>query len=106
MKALTKATYKGRESSWAVFALDHGYELRIGLLETDIGRVVLRRPDGYRLDRGWSIAPGGLEPDYAGRARDDLSGFALPDAAVREADGIVMLSTPGGLSARVRLDPE
>jgi alpha-glucosidase len=105
MKALTKATYKGRESSWAVFALDHGYELRIGLLETDIGRVVLRRPDGYRLDRGWSIAPGGLEPDYAGRARDDLSGFALPDAEVREADGIVMLSTPGGLSARVRLDP-
>ena len=51
------------------------------------------------------VAPGGLEPDYAGRARDDLSGFALPDAAVREADGIVMLSTPGGLSARVRLDP-
>jgi alpha-glucosidase len=105
MKALTKAGYRGRESTWAVFDLEHGHELRIGLLEADIGRVVLRRTDGYRLDRGWSIAPGGLEPGYEGRERDDLSGFTLPAAEVSEVDGIVTLSTAGGISVRVRLDP-
>jgi alpha-glucosidase len=86
MKALIKASYRGRDSIWAVFDLEHGYELRIGLLESDIGRVVLRRPDGYRLDRGWSIAPGGQEPGYEGRARDDVSGFTLPQAEVSDGE--------------------
>ncbi len=34
---------------------------------------------GYRLDRGWAIAPGRAEPPFEGRPRDDLSGFACPD---------------------------
>ena len=68
MKALTKARYVGRDNIWAVFDLGaHAAELRIGLLEANLGRVVLRLPGGYRLDRGWSIAPGGLEPPYQGR---------------------------------------
>ena len=78
MKALTTGRYRGRDGIWAVFDLDFGTELRVGILEGDIGRVVLKREAGYRLDRGWSIAPGGLEPAYEGRARDDLSGSHLP----------------------------
>jgi alpha-glucosidase len=106
MKALTTGRYRGRDGNWAAFDLGPGpAELRIGMLESDLGRVVLKRPGGYRLDRGWSIAPGGLEPPYAGRPRDDLAGFACPDAQVTERDGIVTLQVAGGLAAEVTLEP-
>ena len=60
MKALTEGRYRGRDGIWAVFDLGWDTELRVGILEQDIGRVVLKRDGGYRLDRGWSIAPNGL----------------------------------------------
>ena len=62
MKALTEGRYRGRDGIWAVFDLGWETELRVGILEQDIGRVVMKRDGGYRLDRGWSIAPDGLEP--------------------------------------------
>ena len=58
MKALTHGRILGRDGPWALFALDHGAELRVAILEHDIGRVLLKPAGGYRLDRGWSIAPG------------------------------------------------
>ena len=78
MKALTRGRSLGQDGVWACFALDHGAEIRIAILEADIGRVLLKPAGGYRLDRGWSIAPGRLEPPYEGRGREDLSGFACP----------------------------
>ena len=57
MKALTEGRYRGRDGIWAVFDLGWDTELRVGILEQDIGRVVMKRDGGYRLDRGWSIAP-------------------------------------------------
>ncbi|WP_210494061.1 TIM-barrel domain-containing protein [Microvirga antarctica] len=104
MKALVEGRYGGRDGIWAVFTLEAGAELRVGIVEHDIGRVLLRRGNGYRLDRGWSIAPGGLEPPYEGRLRDDLSGFTCPKAEASEADGKVVL-TGGGLRAEVTLAP-
>ncbi|MDB5501331.1 MAG: alpha-glucosidase [Tardiphaga sp.] len=106
MKALTTGRYLGRDGIWAVFALGQdAAELRIGMLEANLGRVVLKRPGGYRLDRGWSIAPGGLEPPYEGRLRDDLAGFACPDTDVSEDGKTVTLAIAGGLAAEVTLDP-
>ncbi len=104
MKALTDARYLGQDGPWARFALAHGVEARVALLERDIGRIVLRRDGGYRLDRGWSIAPARSEPPFEGRARDDLSGFALPPMRIVEEPGAVRLDSDG-LSARVRLAP-
>ncbi|MFY7777998.1 MAG: TIM-barrel domain-containing protein [Elstera sp.] len=108
MKALTYGQYRGRDGNAVLFDLGAGGKplatLRVAILEGDIGRVTLKRPDGYRLDRGWQIAPGGLEPSFEGRARDDESGFAHPAAKVAESDGKVTLSA-GGLSAEIRLDP-
>jgi alpha-glucosidase len=108
MKALTYGQYRGRDGNAVLFDLGAGGKplatLRVAILEGDIGRVTLKRPDGYRLDRGWQIAPGGLEPSFEGRARDDESGFAHPAAKVQEGDGTVTLSA-GGLSAEIRLDP-
>src|SRR5215217_564423 len=104
MKALTEGRYRGRNGSWAVFDLGWETELRVGILEQDIGRVVMKRDGGYRLDRGWSIAPNGLEPPYEGRSRDSTDGFACPEATVSERDGAVVLAA-AGLSAVVTLSP-
>ena len=79
-------------------------ELRVGILEQDIGRVVMKRDGGYRLDRGWSIAPGGLEPPYEGRSRDSTEGFTCPEASATEQSGTVVLET-AGLTAVVTLSP-
>ncbi|WP_406853736.1 TIM-barrel domain-containing protein [Alsobacter sp. KACC 23698] len=105
MKALTHGRILGRDGPWALFGLDHGVELRVAILERDIGRVLLKPAGGYRLDRGWSIAPGRLEPAYAGRLREDLTGFACPPASLVEEHGVATLSVEGGLSAVVTLEP-
>ena len=104
MKALVAAQYLGPDGHWFRFQLDHGVEARITFPERDIGRVVLRRKDGYRLDRGWSIAPNRGEPGYEGRAREDLTGFALPDVQVTTGAEAITLSA-GTLSVRVCLAP-
>lgn len=104
MKALTQGRYLGRDGEAALFDVGLGATLAVRILESDIGRVSLRPKDGYRLDRGWAIAPGGLEPAYEGRARDDLSGFSCPKASVSEAGGKVTLSA-AGLTAEITLAP-
>ncbi|MBS7697436.1 MULTISPECIES: glycoside hydrolase family 31 protein [unclassified Chelatococcus] len=118
MKALTHGRYRGLDGNAAVFdvgafdvgAFDVGAgtkplaTIRVAILERDIGRVTLRRTEGYRLDRGWAIAPNGLEPPFEGRARDDVSGFANPAVTAREEGGTVTLVAPG-LSATVTLHP-
>ncbi|POR55235.1 glycoside hydrolase family 31 protein [Bosea psychrotolerans] len=104
MKALTQGRYIGRDGEAALFDVGLGNTIAVRILEGDIGRVTLKPQDGYRLDRGWSIAPGGLEPSYEGRLRDDLSGFANLQANVRESEGRVELSA-GGLSAEITLEP-
>ena len=67
MKALTDGRYRGRDGIWAVFDLG----LRDGAARRHPGAGHRpRRPEhdgGYRLDRGWSIAPGGLEPALRGQ---------------------------------------
>lgn len=108
MKAVTQGRYRGRDGNAALFEVGAGPKavatIRVAILESDIGRVTLKRPAGYRLDRGWAIAPNGLEPPYEGRARDDLSGFANPTVTVTEKNGAVLIATTG-LSAEVTLDP-
>ncbi|GGH12951.1 alpha-glucosidase [Alsobacter metallidurans] len=104
MKALTRARFAGRDGVSAVFALDYGVEIRIALLEPDLGRVLMRRDGGYRLDRGWTVAPDGEDTPYEGRPRDDLAGFSCPTATVTERDGVVTLAGER-LRAEVTLEP-
>lgn len=104
MKALTQGRYLGRDGEAALFDVGLGATIAVRILEGDIGRVTLKPQDGYRLDRGWSIAPRGLEPPYEGRPRDDLSGFACPKAALLEEEGKVVLSA-AGLAAEITLEP-
>jgi alpha-glucosidase len=104
MKALTEGRYRGRDGIWAVFDLGRNAELRVGILEQDIGRVVMRRNGGYRLDRGWTIAPGGLEPSFEGRLRDSTEGFSCPEASISEQHGKVRVEA-AGLTAVITLSP-
>src|SRR3981189_2197821 len=99
MKALTHGRFRGLDGNAALFDLATGPAAaplatwRTPILEHDIGRVTLQRPDGYRLDRGWAIAPDRAEPPFAGRPRDDVTGFANPKVSVSGAGGIVPLAT-------------
>jgi alpha-glucosidase len=104
MKALTQGRYLGRDGEAALFDVGEGATICVRILEGDIGRVTLKPKSGYRLDRGWSVAPGGLEPPYEGRPREDLAGFACPAASLTERDGTVVLASPG-LAAEITLDP-
>ena len=104
MKAITTARFLGREGPSLAFATAHDARLLVTVLEDALIRVSLLRAEGWRLDRTWSIAPGGLEPPYAGRKRDDLSGFSCPPFSVTEEPGRVVLRT-GALEATIHLDP-
>jgi alpha-glucosidase len=104
MKALTTARWRGRDGIYAVFDLDFGIDIRVGILDAGIGRILMRRGGAYRLDRTWSIAADGKDPPYAGRSRDDLGGFACPTATLSERDGVVELASPA-LRARITLAP-
>ena len=52
MKALTEGRYRGRDGIWAVFDLGWNTELRVGVLEQDIGRVVMKRNGQRWLNHG------------------------------------------------------
>ena len=104
MKVLDRAESAGFADSVLRLTCGYGWTMAIQVLEADIVRVTLRRPEGYRLDRTWCIAPGGLEPPLEGRERDSRTGFACPNVDVSTGDGTVALTTPA-LKLVVRTDP-
>jgi alpha-glucosidase len=104
MKALTSARFLNRDGARVVFEADYGARLIVTVLDQSLVRVTMLRAAGWRLDRTWSIAPGGTEPPFEGRNREDLSGFACPDFTLaHDPDGVTI--TTKALTARVRLNP-
>ena len=103
MKAITSARFLERDGARVVFEADYGARLTVTVLDHALVRVSLLRATGWRLDRTWSIAPGGEDPPFAGRSRDDLSGFPCPDFALARDDNSVTITTRT-LTARVRLN--
>lgn len=75
-----------------------GHVAHVFVLEDDILRVLLLPRGELRFPRTWAIAPGAEDVPLDGRDRFDLSGFALPDFALGEADGCLRVET-----TRVRL---
>jgi alpha-glucosidase len=104
MKAVITARFTGCDGPRVHFAGDYGTRITLTVLEPAIVRVTMLRQEGWRLDRTWSLAPGGNEPPFEGRSRDDLTGFSCPDFSVQQEDGRVMIDT-GALIAVVRLAP-
>ncbi|MGJ3265282.1 MAG: TIM-barrel domain-containing protein [Salinarimonas sp.] len=85
-------------------ATDRGARLRIVLAGPDLAHVSLVRAEGHRLDRTWTIAPNGLEPPEAGRARDSLEGFSPPETGVTREGDVVTLAG-GHLAVTIRANP-
>ena len=92
---------------------DHGVELSlaggarfsIAALEPAVFRVRYKPAGGYREPRTWAIAPQpGQDVAWAGRARDDHSGFSRPTVRSGRSDGRLTLST-GALTVNVRTSP-
>lgn len=88
-----------REGARVTLASDTGAMAHLFVLEEDIARLLLL-PDGT-LHGGpsWSIAPGEADIAEPGRDRMSTAGFACPDFALTEADGLVRIET-----TRLRLD--
>jgi alpha-glucosidase len=104
MKAVITVRFTGHEGQRVHFAGDYGTRITVTVLEPTIFRVTMLREEGWKLDRTWSIAPGGLEPPFEGRARDDLSGFSCPEFTVSEEGARVIIASEA-LTAVVRLEP-
>src|SRR6516164_9119362 len=104
MKAVTSARLIDREGQTVRFAADFGATLTITVLEPTVFRVTLLKPAGWRLDRTWSIAPGGLEPPFEGRSREDLTGFSCPEFSVEQREGRVTIASEA-LIAEVTVAP-
>jgi alpha-glucosidase len=104
MKAIITARYAGHKDQSVHFTGDYGTQIAVTVLEPAVFRVTLLRQEGWRLDRTWSLAPGGLEPPFEGRLRSDLSGFSCPDFTVSEEPGRVIIAS-AALTASVRLQP-
>ncbi len=67
MKAVTTARLIGRDGSRVEFAGDVDTSITLTVLEPAIVRITMLRKEGWKLDRTWSLAPGGLEPPFEGR---------------------------------------
>lgn len=84
-------------------ASDGAAVAHVFVLEDDIIRVMVL-PDGIlRMKSSWAVAPGLDDVPAEGRDRFDLSGFRLPEFALEERDGKLVVETPD-LRLSIRLD--
>jgi alpha-glucosidase len=104
MFSLVSARCSAAAPAAVTFVLDRGWQCRIEPLESWCMRVRFLPPGGAREPRTWTIAPHGADVPWAGRARDDRSGFANPESKVVESAGAVDIAV-GDMRVRVRLDP-
>jgi alpha-glucosidase len=105
MKAFGPARIVSAHEHGVDLSLDGGAAFSMEVLEPEMVRVRYRPATGYREPRTWAIAPTtGEDVGWAGRQRDDRSGFSRPGAQVMREAGQVTLRTTG-LAVTVREDP-
>nr|WP_272213629.1 glycoside hydrolase family 31 protein [Marinicella sp. W31]MDC2879590.1 glycoside hydrolase family 31 protein [Marinicella sp. W31] len=89
MRTLKSWALSARDANGVTLTIDGTHTLKITVLEEALFRVSLKKSGEWRLDRTWSIAPQEDVP-FEGRARDDLSGFSLPEFTCTEGDTLVI----------------
>ncbi|MBU3737403.1 MAG: glycoside hydrolase family 31 protein [Rhodoferax sp.] len=102
MNPLAAATIDALHAQGVRLALADGGQVQLDFLSPTMARLRHRGPQGYREPRTWAIAPvPGQDVPWAGRPRDDLSGFESPPLTVEpNASGLRLDS--GALSVQVR----
>ncbi|WP_289034615.1 TIM-barrel domain-containing protein [uncultured Roseibium sp.] len=81
MKTLSNWTLLSTTQTGVELEAEGKHLLRISVLESSLFRVSLLKNKEWRLDRGWTVAPGGEAP-LEGRHRDSLAGFPCPSFEV------------------------
>ena len=104
MFALVSAQLQPAGTQGMELALDRGWHCRLTALEPWCIRVLFTPPGGLREPRTWSIAPGGTDVAWQGRARESCAGFTLPATSAGHADGGTVLDA-GQLRAEVAVAP-
>ena len=89
MRTLKSWALDARDANGVTLTVDGSHTLKITVLEEALFRISLKKAGDWRLDRTWSIAPAEDVP-LEGRARDDLSGFSLPDFTCTEGETLVI----------------
>ena len=89
MRTLKSWALDARDANGVTLTVDGSHTLKITVLEEALFRISLKKAGDWRLDRTWSIAPAEDVP-FEGRARDDLSGFSLPDFTCPEGETLVI----------------
>ena len=102
MTPLRKARLLSAAPGCIELQLDHGWRLRVAVIDGAVGRTTLLPPDGWREPRTWALDPAGQFP-LEGRHRDALF---TPDAnaPATQADGLWWL-TGAQLRAGIALEP-
>ena len=105
MKPLAGAHITQADAHGVAMLLDSGGSFSVQVLEAALVRVRYQPAAGYKEPRTWAIAPQmGQDVPWQGRARDDLSGFSRPAAALTR-DGTHITLATGALSVTLRPDP-
>ena len=92
MYQLKNWIFKGQTATGILLEVEGRHSLQIDILEERMARVQLLKDGVYRLDRSWTVAPGGKAP-IEGRNRASLEGFSCPAAHLEVKEDSVTLGT-------------
>ncbi|KUP91605.1 glycoside hydrolase family 31 protein [Tritonibacter horizontis] len=92
MKCLKSWELAAETATGVTLRLEGRHLLQICVLEPTLFRVSLQKDGAWRLGRTWTVAPGGDAP-WAGRDRQDLSGFSCPSPKVTTTSDEICIAT-------------
>jgi alpha-glucosidase len=96
MLTLSGAQLICAEESGVSIGLDRGFRLELFFLDAHLVRLLVLRPEGFRVPRTWSLSPelaGGADP-IDGRDRLDLTGFpGVPILSAGETEAGITIET-------------
>lgn len=94
MKPLRSWALERQSNTGVTLRVDGRHLLHVAVLDAQLFRVSLQKDAAWRLDRSWTIAPGGVAP-WEGRSRDDLSGFSCPAIEVSKSADEIRITCEG-----------
>ncbi|WP_375749206.1 TIM-barrel domain-containing protein [Vibrio sp. HN007] len=93
MKSIKQWQFKAAENNRIDIECDGRHLLHIFVLEQDIIRVMFKNKGEARLDRSWSVAPGGKDVVWEGRDRLSTEDFSCPEFNLASEDECLTIET-------------
>ncbi|PWC12871.1 alpha-glucosidase [Brenneria roseae subsp. americana] len=92
MKTLKNWVFHHQTPEYVELLVDEKHIFRLYILESGLGRVLIKQNGDLQLKQTWSIAPQQDVP-FAGRNRESCDGFSLPGFSLEEHEGGLRVST-------------